>query len=148
MQLKVSIYRSIHVDNDTLLAAIGYTWKPNSDFGNIPGFSGSFQGFKEHETLTSTDIEMAFKEDFGPLAAGMKFFYLPGNKSIVGMEAMKFEVSEAHQPTAGIILTDLMDEKHVRMLDGALLSELNRYGIYDLEPKDCTWRISYSVEGN
>lgn len=89
------------------------------------------------------------KKRFGPhFAHGFKVFWpeVPAYSiTLVGMEAMAFDVKSDKVPCAGVVQSDPLDDHAVSRLDGMLLGELSRLGIY-YEHKDVEWRMYYSVK--
>lgn len=133
MKIKVSLYRLAPVPAIDLKAAVGLADKTSVGLSNA--------------ILTSDDLNLAFKEDFGPLLPNMRFFVVTGQHAYAGSLAMVFDVTDPVIPQSGFIHTDLMDEVAVRRLDGAIEGELSRYGIVS-DPKTYTWRVAYEVSGN
>ena len=106
-------------------------------------------------------MEAKLREDFGPFAPRLQVWWtmqpatnpveetinpaLMGN-AIIGIEAMAFDVAEQKIPCGGVCSTEPMDPQDIDRIDGALESELNRWGI-TTEFKDFQWRVAYSLAG-
>lgn len=141
MKLSVRMYRVAKVDMDHLRAAAGLSGYENANEDN------------KLDDLVMRGLVKAF----GPLAIGLKIF-CPERPSVldpegarhfglVGMEMMGFDLPHAETAVSGIVRADPIDEKDMDRLDGALLSELSRWGIY-VEPSWLDTRMAYSKDGN
>ena len=101
--------------------------------------------------------EEALRKKYGPSANGIRFFWNFGdlsalpNQTVVGIEVMRFDVSEADHPQEGLIEADFLNQEEVLRREGALVSELERIGIYLMPSTDGSpyeWRVVYELEGN
>lgn len=129
MKLSVKLYRVTTIRSDELLAAAG---------------------FDPAATAPSTaQLSAAIKEKFNPLANRFRFFFstFVGQKIVVGMEAMSFDITQAEIPQAGLVMTDPMSPQDVDRIDGAMESELNRMGI-GADFENYEWRVAYDTKGN
>jgi len=130
MKLKVKLYRVVTI--------------PTADLVEIVG--GAPENFKDPIGMLST----AVNEKFRPMAPRFKIFYpvsLTISKTVIGMEAMSFDVTQAEIPQAGLVMTDPMLPQDVDRIDGALEGELNRMGLgADFEGYE--WRIAFETKGN
>lgn len=87
------------------------------------------------------------KKRYAPFAPRLSIFWNSSSTSatLVGMEVMSFDVDADDQvPRAGIVLCDPVSVKDVHESDGALHSELQRFGLWS-ETKDYEWRVLYDV---
>lgn len=108
-------------------------------------------------------LEEKLRQEFGPLAPRLQVWWLkqplvepdlgmygprvdPSAHAVIGVEAMAFDVTEQKIPCGGVCSTEPMDPQDVDRIDGALESELNRWGI-TTEFKDFQWRVAYSLTG-
>jgi hypothetical protein len=67
------------------------------------------------------------------------------NHVVIGMEALSFDLTEQKIPCGGICMTDPMDPLDVDRMDGALESEIARWGMsvdFGFE-----WRAEYALTG-
>ena len=87
------------------------------------------------------------KEKFAPFAPGLAIFWQenPSSFTICGMEAMSFSVEANQVPCAGITSCDPCTPKDVDQMDGALKSELSRFGVWVAPDKDFEWRLTYEL---
>lgn len=120
----VKFYRVAKVPTDHLLAAIGIE--------------------------TGVPVVVAkekMKERFAPFAPGLAIFWqeTPASFTLCGMEAMSFAVEANQVPCAGITSCDPCTPKDVDQLDGALKSELSRFGVWVAPDKDFEWRLTYEL---
>lgn len=129
MKLIVSLYRVTTIRTAELLAAIG----------------------KEPETDMSGDELLAqVKAKYKPFPPRFRIFYPPDttvNKTVVGMEALSFDIRDADVPQAGLVMVDPMSSQDVDRVDGAIESELNRLGI-GTDFCGYEWRVAFSLKGN
>lgn len=122
---------------------------------NIEHFlaAASKKSEKMGRDATGTEIKECIQEKFGLLNPKVKFIW-PSKPTVmtspfvtVGVEAVRFEVKQAHEPHAGITMAEPLDAREVSMLDGTLLGELERLGIiYDA--RNIQWGIQWKTEGN
>jgi hypothetical protein len=128
MKLTVSLYRVTTIRTAELLAAAGLEQDSNI---NSPWMS-------------------LIKDAFKPFPPRFKIFY-PADpkaaKTVVGVEAMSFDITEVNVPMAGLVTADPMSPQDVDRLDGGIESELNRMGI-STGFERYEWRIAYEVKGN
>lgn len=99
---------------------------------------------------TSAELAAKIRERFGRSTPRFNIFYpsdLAVPKTVVGMEAMSFDVREANVPMAGIVMADPLRQQDVDRIDGAIEAELNRMGIWT-EFIGFEWRMAYEIEGN
>ena len=93
--------------------------------------------------------DLKLKEVFGPhFSPGFKVFWPeePGyRKTVVGIEAMSFEVGKTGVAQAGFVTCDPIHADVVHRLDGSLEGELRRLGIYMTKAEDHEWRGYYEV---
>jgi len=134
MKLKVQLMRTVMIPTQELAWALfGHDLKP---VGRI-------------------ECEEQLRKKFGPAANGIRFFWnfsdlsaLP-NQTVVGIEIMSFDISQADLPHEGLIEADFLNKSEVLRREGALLSELERIGIYLMMAENpFDWRVVYGVEGN
>lgn len=134
MKLKVTLLRTVQVPTQELV------WTLFGDVG---------------KPVQRTDIYVAFREKFSPVVKGIKFFWnfnhtkqLP-EETTVGIEVMNFDIREAERVQEGLIEADFLDQDDVLRREGALLSELERIGIFLIrDTNPFGWRIYYAIEGN
>ena len=67
-------------------------------------------------------------------------------KIVFGMEMLAFDVTCEKVPFAGLCGCDPMDPVDVARADGALRSELERFGL-SCEIEELDWRVAYESEG-
>ena len=129
MKLMTTLYRVTTIRTAELIAAVG----------------------KDPDTeITGSELNQLVKEKFGPLAPRFRIFVPPDSsvtKTIVGCEAMCFDVPEANVPMAGLVMVDPMEPKDVDRIDGAIESELNRLGL-GTEWQGYEWRFYFRTLGN
>ena len=130
MKITGKLYRTTTIRTAELIAAVG----------------------KDPETeMTGAELAALVKAKFGPLPPRFTIFY-PGDtrfsKSlVVGLECMVFDVQEVKTPMAGLVMADPMKPQDIDRVDGAIESELNRFGIWtDFSNYD--FRFSYECKGN
>lgn len=109
----------------------------------------------ESKPVRREELDVAFRDKFSPVVKGIRYFWnfshtkqLPETMT-VGIEVMSFDIREAERVQEGLIETDFLDRDEVLRREGALLSELERIGIFlirDMNPFE--WRVFYAVEGN
>ena len=108
-------------------------------------------------------IDAAIRKQFYPFAPRFRIFYgaafagskdsLPtdvietASKTVIGIEAMSFDVSDFNVPFAGLISADPINPVDVARIDGALESELSRIGIA-VEFEKFEWRTLAEAKGN
>lgn len=128
MKVNFRLYRTITIPTNHLKGTVGL----EADAGN---------------ELAARRIQ----ESFGPhMAPGFRIFWPqePGyRKTVVGIEAMSFDLTDPNVAQAGFIQADPIDPVVVHRLDGALQSELRRFGIYLTKAEDHEWRATYEVRG-
>lgn len=120
----VKFYRVARVPTSHLLAAIGL------------------------ESGTKVSVARGkMKDNFAPFAPGLAIFWqdTPSSFTICGMEAMSFSVEANQIPCAGITSCDPCTPKDVDQLDGALKSELSRFGVWVAPDKEFEWRLTYEL---
>ncbi len=102
---------------------------------------------------TGAEIKECIQEKFGLLNPKVRFIWPSKPTAMtspfvtVGVEAVRFEVKHAHEPHAGITMADPMNPREVLMLDGTLLGELERLGIY-ADARNIQWGLQWKTEGN
>ena len=127
MKLKVKLYRAVELHTSIAKGSLGA--KPDE---------------------LAANCEVLMTDQFGPLAPRIKIIWPDSAsiKTIAGAEMIAFDVPRVGVPSSGIVLGDPLESKEVSEAEGALRSELARYGIY-LEPEQkFEWRLFYEVEGN
>lgn len=140
MKLSVRLYRVAKVRMDHLRAAAGITH------------------LAPHIHASDSVITKGIIKSFGPMAPGMKVFcaeppnpndsgYIEPQPGLVGMEMIGFDLPKANAAMAGVVRADPINEKEVDRLDGALQSELSRWGIY-VEVTSFETRMAYEKDGN
>lgn len=110
-------------------------------------------------------IDAKIREEFYPFAPRFCIFYgatftdqasrdaLPpevvetASKTVIGIEAMSFDISDFNVPFAGLISADPIDPVDVARIDGALESEMSRMGIAT-EFENYEWRTMAESKGN
>lgn len=105
--------------------------------------------------VTNQECDLKFREKFGPVVKGIRFFWNFGNlselpeKTVVGIEVMNFDISESDRPQEGLVEADFMERDEVLRREGALLSELERIGIFLITNENpFGWQVVYGTEGN
>ena len=98
------------------------------------------------------EMERSLKERYGPLGIGLKVLPVDPKATeypwvYFGIEAMVWDIKEAHVPHSGFVTTDPLDHRETLLLDGRLEGELNRIGI-PAQAKDFEWFALYTVSGN
>lgn len=102
-------------------------------------------GLDSHEPVQSDVAEAALRRRFGPhLPPGIKIFW-GDRRTVVGIEAMSFSLTDDSIPMAGLAQADPMDPDAIHRIDGALESELKRWGVWT-KPEDYEWRAAYEVK--
>ena len=120
--MKVGLYRVASIPTEHLYGAVGAA-----------------------EGTTSEKAEAALRQRFGPhLPPGLKIFW-NDRRTVVGVEVMNFSLTHAAVPMAGLAQADPISPTAINRVDGALESELKRWGIWT-KPEDYEWRMAY--EGN
>lgn len=145
MQVYIKIYRTAKVDTEHLKGCVGM----EKD---------------EHPEV----VMQALQEKFGPMAHGIKVFWTeqakPSNyrfsedgeqpdqnligvfrTTIVGIEVMGFNMT-AKFPQAGVASADPLNKVAIDRVDGALASELTRWGLV-ADPDEFEWRCWYDLRG-
>jgi hypothetical protein len=128
MKLTVSIYRVTTIKTAELIAAVGL----------------------EPDQIDYTSWISLIQKSFKPFPPNFKIFYPAdpkASKTVIGMEVMSFDITEANHPMAGLVLADPMNPQDVDRLDGGVEAELNRMGI-STGFERYEWRVAYSVSGN
>jgi hypothetical protein len=129
MKIIVKLYRVTTIRTAELLAAAGED--PESE-------------------MTGTELSQLVKDNFGPLHPTLQIFYPADTsfrKTVVGMEAMLFDLQDVNIPQSGLIMVDPISPQDVDRIDGAVEAELNRMGIStDFECFE--WRMVYQIIGN
>lgn len=107
-------------------------------------------GFDGDEQIAIDLLMKAVREKFRPFSPRFKIFFpsdVATTKTVVGIEAMVFDIPEANVPMAGLVMMEPGSPEDTARADGALESELNRMGIgTDLDDRE--WRMSYELKGN
>lgn len=153
MRLDATLYRVIRIPLNHLRAAAAfekiYKSIQSDTKDEIPEFS-----------TDNSQIEEGLRHRFGILAPRFKIFsHIEHDNRLVmgrtseddyaycGMEVIRFSLKDAHRPQAGIVTADPICKEAILMADGALASELERFGI-EIETKDIEWRMAYACSGN
>ena len=110
------------------------------------------KGILSLEADAQNDVaDQKMKELYGPhFSPGFKVFWPeePGyRKTVVGIEAMAFDVGSPGTAQAGFVSCDPIHNDAVQRLDGALEGELRRIGIYNTKAEDHQWRGYYEIKG-
>ena len=146
MKLTIKLYRVVTVPTEWLNSVVGLG--------------------KDAETAK---IDAKIREEFYPFAPRFRIFYgttltkqaskealenaVPSevleaaSKTVIGIEAMSFDVSDFNVPFAGLISADPIDPVDVARIDGALESEMGRMGIAT-EFEKFEWRTFAEARGN
>jgi len=106
-------------------------------------------------------LEGKLREENGPLAPRLKIWWSKFSfedlktlgiggpetaaKATIGMEALAFDLTEQNIPCAGVCSTDPFVPQDIDRLDGALESELNRWGL-SVEFKNFDWKAEYRLD--
>lgn len=131
MRLDARLYRVIKVPVENLRAAAGlHSYTPNDEI--VPGLRAIFGILAPRFRI--------FVDAVDPLSD------LPG-EALCGVEVMRFSVKDAHRPQAGLVTADPLSPRQVQMADGALASELERFGV-EIDVEGIEWRMEYEVRGN
>jgi hypothetical protein len=128
MKLSVRLYRTVSIPTSHVAGVVGL----DSD-----DFSG--------DTKLS-EIEEQLRKEFYPFARGLRMF-MDRARTVVGIEAMAFDVSDVSAAVAGLVDTDPAKPEDVARLDGALESEMSRMGL-SVEFENFEWRLAYDTRGN
>ena len=107
-------------------------------------------GMERDTELTGTEMATKIREKYRPAPPRFKIFYPTDTsfrKTVIGMEAMSFDVREADVPMAGLVMADPVEAKDVDRIDGAIESELNRMNM-GTEFQNFEWRVEYQLSGN
>lgn len=104
------------------------------------------------EGATFVEMERSLKERYGPLGIGLKILPVDPKATeypwvYFGIEAMSWDIKEAHVPHSGFVTTDPLDHRETLLLDGRLEGELNRIGI-PAQARNFDWFALYTVSGN
>jgi hypothetical protein len=144
MKLSVRLYRTVTVPTDHIAGVVGLDDKgvPTSVLTDLH----DAQRTRKDQKAALANLEFAVRKEFWPFARGIRFFFDP-HKTVVGVEAMAFDVSEVNTAMAGLIDADPAVAEDIARLDGALESELGRMGL-TVDFDDFTWRLAYEVKGN
>ena len=87
-------------------------------------------------------LDKNVREKFKYFNPGFKIFYSTTVKTVVGMEAMIFDISTPSVAMAGLISSDPLDPIDVARIEGALEGELNRMRI-GTDFQNYEWRFEY-----
>jgi len=115
------------------------------------------------ENTTGNKLEEKLRTDVGRLPPRMKIWWGPPillpnaiegtadlqpleSKTVVGMEALSFDMTERNIPFGALCSTDPMVAEDVARADGALAYELERWGM-TVEFQDFTWVAEFDVTG-
>jgi len=137
MNLNAQLVRSVQINTQELVWAI---------FGDkMPAGA----------VVSEKECDLAWKEKFGPVAGRMKIFWnfrqlesLP-KMTTIGTVVMSFKLDKAEQPQAGAIEADFLNRDEILRQEGALLSELERMGLFIVTNEDpFEWKLTYSLSGN
>lgn len=153
MKLTATLYRTTHVNTKDLITIAGFDVKVGvsvavADSKGIYGQSCYLM--PDGNPLVEKRLRDALRDKFAPFANRFKIFFPPvlqAQRTLVGMEAMAFDVLEAGQPQLGLVHFDPVETEDVHRMDGALQSELNRMGL-GAEYEDFDWRMAYDLKGN
>lgn len=127
MSMNVQMYRVASVPTEHIYGAIGLSSSGDS------------------QEVASDKAEAELRKRFGPhLPPGVRIFW-GSRRTVVGIEAMSFNLAEARVPMAGLVQADPVDPVAVHRMDGALESELKRWGIWT-KPEDYEWRVAYEAK--
>jgi hypothetical protein len=127
MMLKVQILRAIKVSSTQLRASLSLD-----------------------NNSTNEQLESKLIEKFGPMAPRFKIFWSPATGydwAVAGINVLNFDVQEAHVPQAGVMTADPLSKEQILLIDGALVSELERIGVY-VDSRSVEWRCIYICNGN
>jgi len=109
----------------------------------------------ESRPVQRVELNQALTDKFGTPAKGVHYFWnFNHTKRItedmtVGIEIMRFDIRDADRVQEGIIEADFLDKDEVLRREGALLSELERIGIFLMGNENpFGWRVYYSTQGN
>jgi hypothetical protein len=150
MQVTIKVYRTAKVDTEHLKGCVGLE---RSDHPEV--------------------VMRALRDKFGPMAHGINIFWTEQAKlpkgmlsevrlpedgeqpdqnlvgvfrtTIVGIEVMGFSVT-ARFPQAGVASADPLNKVAIDRVDGALASELARWGLV-ADPDEFEWRCWYDLRG-
>lgn len=134
MKLQVKLYRTVQIPTQELV------WNMFKD---------------EAKPVRREELDIFFGQKFSPVVKSIKFFWnfshtkqLP-EQMVVGIEVMSFDIRKAEINQQGLIETDFLDREEVLRREGALLSELERIGIFLMSAGNpFSWSVYYSTEGN
>lgn len=105
--------------------------------------------------VSEKECDLAWKEKYGPVASKMRIFWnfrqldLLPKTTTIGTVVMSFKLDKAEQPQAGSIEADFLSREEVLRQEGALLSELERMGLFVITNEDpFEWKLAYSLSGN
>lgn len=137
MNLNAQLVRSVQINTQELVWAI---------FGDkLPAES----------VVSEKECDLAWKEKYGPVASKTRIFWnfrqldLLPKTTTIGTVVMSFKLDKAEQPQAGSIEADFLSREEVLRQEGALLSELERMGLYIITNEDpFEWKLAYSLSGN
>lgn len=109
----------------------------------------------ESRPVQRIECQQALIQKFGPPAKGIHFFWnFNHTKKLmydmtVGIEVMGFDIQDADKLQQGLIEADFLNRDEVLRREGALLSELERIGIFLIGQEDpFSWRVFYTTKGN
>ena len=107
-------------------------------------------GLDPEKVIDGAALLTAVKNKFKPLAPRFHIFAPPDTtvkKTVVGTEAISFDVLEADAPMAGLVYADPMKPEDIARIDGSIESELNRLNC-STDFIGYEWRCAYTVIGN
>ena len=120
-KVTVRLYRITTIPTTELIAAVGEDPK---------------------EDIPSIGLDKLIKEKFRYFNPGFKIFYSTSVKTVVGMEAMVFDITTPSMAMAGLISSDPLNPIDVARIEGALEGELNKMGI-GTNFQNYEWRVAY-----
>lgn len=107
-------------------------------------------GLDVDKAMDGPELLAIIKQKYKPMAQRFKIFAPPDttvSKTVVGMEAIAFDIPNANVAMSGLVYADPMTPEDIARLDGAIESELNRLNC-GTDFKGYEWRCAYEVKGN
>lgn len=104
--------------------------------------TAELRGIVTEADAKAKGLSQAVKEAFRPLAQGLRFYVRDDGTTLVSMEMVAFHAKAPGIPFAGVVQTDPIDPEAMQRLDGRLMGELARIGIFTM-PDDYETRCEY-----
>ena len=119
-----------------------------------------FESILESPGAAAAILDAKLRRELGPFPSRLKIWWSkpqPGlattatetvsdkfNHVVIGIEVLAFDLTEQGVPCGGVCSTDPLVAQDIDRVDGALESELNRWGI-TTEFEGFEWRAAYDL---